>query len=245
MSRRIFLVMVLLTLTVDTHSQSDVCRAADGAHGQNGIIGRPGRPGQKGDRGEPGLMSSKDQLIATKGDPGEPGAPGEPGRIGYIGLQGPPGLAGDPGPKGSKGALADIANEKRPAFSAVNPKVIQNVVVFSQTITNQENTYNQETGKFGCVDPGYYYFTFQVVSSGDLCLYIMVERESQKKTKLLSFCDVNARNQHQVNSGGTVLKLKKNDQVWIETNPEKKRIASPLEVSSVFSGFLLFPPQDS
>ncbi|KAM8927908.1 complement C1q subcomponent subunit A [Pelodytes ibericus] len=235
----------LLLVGVSVSSQSGVCPAQSARDGEKGVPGRPGRPGQRGDRGEPGKTGRKQELTATKGDPGDPGSMGEPGQVGFVGPQGARGIPGEPGPKGSKGAVANMANQNRPAFSAVDPKVNGNLVIFSRTITNQNNVYNTESGHFTCTEAGYYYFTFQVVSSGDLCLYIIKQPEGQGASKLLSFCDINVRNQHQVNSGGSVLKLNKSDKVWIETKAESKKVASQAEVSSVFSGFLLFPQNDA
>ncbi|XP_075439040.1 complement C1q subcomponent subunit A-like [Ascaphus truei] len=244
MARNVWLPTLLLAVVLGmVESQSDVCEAPHGKDGQAGIAGRDGRPGQKGDRGQPGLSGSKTGLVATKGDEGDRGPTGEPGQIGYKGPQGPPGPPGEQGPRGSKGAMANIADQRRPAFSAINPKLSSNMLVFTNTITNQENPYNIDTGKFTCKEPGYYYFTFQVVSSGDLCLYIVAKRGT-KMEKLLGFCDNNSRNQPQVNSGGSVLNLKNSDEVWIETNAQSRKIASTSESSSIFSGFLLFPHQE-
>ncbi|XP_063293117.1 complement C1q subcomponent subunit A [Pelobates fuscus] len=243
MPRHIVLLSVLLLFVFDSiHSQTSVCPAVNG---KNGIPGRAGRPGQKGDRGDPGAMIRGYDFTATKGDPGDPGVTGEPGREGSVGPRGSPGAPGNQGPKGPKGAVANMAIQKRPAFSAEDPKVDKNgkTVVFSKIITNQENMYNKDTGKFTCTEPGYYYFTFQVVGNGDLCLYINTNIPD-KDNPLLSFCDVNSKKFHQVNSGGTVLFLNKGNQVWIETNEKSKNIATGEDISSVFSGFLIFPLKD-
>ncbi|KAM4651312.1 complement C1q subcomponent subunit A-like [Discoglossus pictus] len=246
MSPQIWLPLVLLALVLGlVVSQSDVCRAPDGQHGKPGITGRDGRPGPKGERGQPGLAGSRPGLIATtKGDEGDPGASGEPGATGYIGPQGIPDSPGDQGPRGTKGAMGNIADQKRTAFSAIDANINKDlVVVFSRAITNQENAYNKNTGKFTCKEPGYYYFTFQVVSGGDLCLFIVTKQNGSTK-KLLGFCDNNARSQPQVNSGGTVLNLKVKDEVWIETMAQKRRIATSTEATSIFSGFLLHPERE-
>ncbi|XP_075047804.1 complement C1q subcomponent subunit A [Mixophyes fleayi] len=221
--------------------QSDGCTAAKGLDGHPGRPGRDGRPGQKGDRGDPGAAGRILGLTTSKGDAGDPGATGEPGHIGYKGPEGPLGSLGEQGRKGLKGAMADMKEQHRPVFSATLPKIKDNVLIFSQVITSEGNIYDSSTGKFTCTtEPGHYYFTFQVMSIGDLCLHIYVKRGAEQKKKLLSFCDKNVRNQPQVNSGGTVLNLGLKDQVWIETDATSRRIAGS-EGSSVFSGFLLFP----
>ncbi|XP_073525362.1 complement C1q subcomponent subunit A-like [Phyllobates terribilis] len=176
----------------------------------------------------------------SKGDSGDPGAPGEPGNVGYIGTEGPPGPPGDQGPKGASGAMEDAKAQRRPAFSAVQQKIKDNRLLFTQIITNEANVYDASTGAFSCAEAGYYYFTFQVVSLGDLCLQIWVKKHGEAGRKLLSFCDRNVRNQPQVNSGGSVLNLGLGDQVWIEADAKFRKMAGA-DVSSIFSGFLLYP----
>ncbi|XP_072282812.1 complement C1q subcomponent subunit A-like [Pyxicephalus adspersus] len=183
-------------------------------------------------------------LTITKGDIGDPGAPGEPGSIGYKGPEGPLGPTGELGIPGSKGAMADARNQRRPAFSATFTGFKDNTLLFGQIITNQEAVYDGATGRFICKDPGYYYFTFQVVSAGDLCLHIWSKMGTANARKLLSFCDKNQMGRSQVNSGGTVLNLSTKDQVWIETDAKGRKVADKDSSSSVFSGFLLFPREE-
>uniref|UniRef100_A0A8C0IUC3 Complement C1q A chain n=1 Tax=Chelonoidis abingdonii TaxID=106734 RepID=A0A8C0IUC3_CHEAB len=98
-------------------------------------------------------------------------------------------------------------------------------------------TYNAETGQFTCRVPGVYYFAFQVISSGNLCLSLI-----RNERKELGVCDSNSRGILQVNSGSGVLQLAKNDQVWLESDPRQgNRVYDGTEADSVFSGFLLFP----
>ncbi|KAM4016261.1 complement C1q subcomponent subunit A-like [Anomaloglossus baeobatrachus] len=182
-------------------------------------------------------------VTINKGDSGSSGLPGEPGNVGYIGLEGPAGPPGDQGPKGASGTMEDVKTQRRPAFSAVQPKIKDNRLLFTQTITNEANVYDTSTGAFSCSEAGYYYFTFQVVSLGDLCLQIWVKKHGVSGKKLLSFCDRNIRNQPQVNSGGSVLNLDPGDQVWIEADAKFRKIAGA-DVSSIFSGFLLYPKDE-
>ncbi|CAN2387946.1 Complement C1q subcomponent subunit A [Pristimantis euphronides] len=235
-----FLTFFLLGFPNLTWCESHDCNADKGRDGVNGLQGRDGRPGQKGDRGDPGTPGYSLGPTTSKGDPGEHGAPGEPGNIGYMGPEGPPGPQGDQGQKGAKGAMADTKAQHRPAFSAMQPRLNENRVIFTQIITNEENVYNGNTGEFTCTEAGYYYFTFQVVSLGDLCLQIWMKKNGEAGKKLLSFCDRNVRSQPQVNSGGSVLNLDIGDRVWIETDAKSRRI-SGMENSSGYSGFLLFP----
>ncbi|KFQ13490.1 Complement C1q subcomponent subunit A, partial [Leptosomus discolor] len=217
----------------------DVCRAPDGKDGFPGVPGLNGRPGQKGDVGEPGKSTRTTGMQGPKGDAGEPGPPGIPGNRGYHGIYGPPGVQGPPGPKGEKGRAGNILEHPRPAFSASrrSPPPLGRTVVFDNIITNEERSYSPQTGEFTCRIPGFYYFAYQVVSSGNLCLSITKNSEH-----VVSFCDYNSRNILQVNSGSSVLSLAVGDRVSVSTDPTRdSMIYSGFEADSVFSGFMLFP----
>uniref|UniRef100_A0A6J0VBM7 Complement C1q subcomponent subunit A n=1 Tax=Pogona vitticeps TaxID=103695 RepID=A0A6J0VBM7_9SAUR len=243
MGIRVWLAACVLVLVLETaNPQQSVCQAPNGRDGHPGAPGRDGRPGQKGDVGEPGMAARSTGVRGAKGDPGDPGPPGNPGNQGYRGPDGPPGPPGEPGNKGVKGQSSNIAEQPRTAFSATRkspgPTPNPNVVVFDHIITNQDNRYSTQTGEFTCRHPGYYYFAFQVVSSGNLCLRLM-----HRDATVATFCDENQQNNFQVNSGGSVLKLAEGERVWLESDPKSGNgnIYEGPEVDSVFSGFLLFP----
>lgn len=189
--------------------------------------------------GAPGIRTG---IRGLKGDPGEPGPSGKPGNVGFPGPSGPLGDSGPPGLKGVKGNPGNIRDQPRPAFSAIrqNPPTAGNVVIFDKVLTNQESPYQNRTGRFICAVPGFYYFTFQVISKWDLCLSIMSSSRGQPRNSL-GFCDTNSKGLFQVLSGGTVLQLQRGDEVWIEKDPAKGRIYQGTEVDSIFSGFLIFP----
>ncbi|XP_045842638.1 complement C1q subcomponent subunit A [Meles meles] len=237
-----WLVGCVLAISLASTVTQDVCRAPDGRAGAAGPPGRDGRPGLKGERGEPGAPGMRTGIQGLKGDPGDPGPPGKPGNMGFPGPSGPLGLPGFPGLKGIKGNPGNIKDQPRPAFSAKrrNPPMGGNVVIFDTVITNQEGPYQNHTGRFLCAVPGYYYFTFQVVSKWDICLSIVSSGRDQFR-RSLGFCDTNSKGIFQVVSGGMVLQLQRGDQVWIEKDPAKGRIYQGPEADSVFSGFLIFP----
>ncbi|KAM7324097.1 complement C1q subcomponent subunit A [Alexandromys fortis] len=236
-----WLVACVLAVTLVSTVTQDVCRAPNGKDGAAGNPGRPGRPGLKGERGEPGAPGIRTGIRGLKGDQGEDGLPGKPGNMGFPGPTGPPGSSGPAGPKGVKGNPGNIRDQPRPAFSAIrkNPPTVGNAVIFDQVITNEEGPYQSNTGRFICAVPGFYYFTFQVTSKWDLCLFIKSSYQGQARSSL-GFCDANSKGLFQVISGGTVLQLQRGDQVWIEKDA-KGRIYQGPEVDSIFSGFLIFP----
>ncbi|XP_054857542.1 complement C1q subcomponent subunit A [Eublepharis macularius] len=219
--------------------QENSCSAPNGIDGHPGTPGLNGRPGQKGDIGEPGPSGRSIGARGPKGDPGEPGVPGIPGNQGYRGPDGPEGPPGEEGDRGQKGQVGNVMHEARAAFSASRktPEPNGNVVVFDNIITNQDNCYSGQRGVFTCKDPGYYYFTFQVVSSGNLCLSLV-----HRDTKVATFCDDNRDGLMQVNSGGSVLKLARGDAVFLQGDPVAgNKVYDGTDADSVFSGFLLFP----
>nr|XP_003230642.1 PREDICTED: complement C1q subcomponent subunit A [Anolis carolinensis] len=240
-----WLSVCLLILILDVVTpQGTTCQAPNGRDGHPGAPGRDGRPGQKGDVGEPGMAARSTGVRGLKGDPGVPGPPGKPGNQGYPGPDGPAGPAGETGSKGVKGQVSNVQDQSRTAFSATrknpDPTPNANAVVFNNVLTNQDNRYSALTGEFTCKDPGYYYFSFQVVSSGSLCLRLM-----HKGAVVATFCDENNHRVHQVNSGSSVLKLAEGERVWLERDPEdgSSNIYDGPDADSVFSGFLLFPSE--
>lgn len=162
--------------------------------------------------------------------------------MGFPGPSGPLGNVGPQGQKGLKGNPGNIRDQPRPAFSAIrqNPVTLGNVVIFDKVLTNEESPYQNHTGHFICAVPGFYYFTFQVISMWDLCLSIKSSSRGQPRNSL-GFCNTNSRGLFQVLAGGTVLQLQRGDEVWIEKDPSKGRIYQGTEVDSIFSGFLIFP----
>ncbi|XP_068018923.1 complement C1q subcomponent subunit A [Melanerpes formicivorus] len=218
--------------------QDGVCRAPDGKDGLPGAPGLDGRPGLKGDVGEPGKSVRSTGVRGPRGDAGEPGAPGQPGVRGLPGLPGSPGAPGPRGLPGLKGQAGDAMDHPRPAFSASrrSPPAAGRTVVFDNIITNEESHYSPRSGEFTCRLPGIYYFAYQVVSVGDLCLSITKNGEP-----VASFCDDNSRSLRQVNSGSAVLSLAAGDRISISTDPARSAIYSGSEADSVFSGFMLSP----
>ncbi|KAI1903784.1 hypothetical protein AGOR_G00030780 [Albula goreensis] len=200
--------------------------------------GRDGRDGEKGEKGEPGIPVARG-LVPQKGEKGEQGAqgpPGKAGRTGNKGSPGPPGVMGVPGDKGSGGVYK---TEQQSAFSVTRrtmAKPSPNApIVFSHAITNLNGHFNIKTGKFLCRIPGSYYFVYHASSDDSLCMSLMRDGDI-----MASFCDHLNANTYQVSSGGVAIYLKKNQEVWLETN-DYNGIIGVEGKQSVFSGFLLYP----
>ncbi|XP_014349186.1 complement C1q subcomponent subunit A-like [Latimeria chalumnae] len=232
--------VLFLSLQTRVLIAEDVCQAPSGKDGHPGIAGRNGRNGEKGERGEPGLPGRSMGVRGAKGDPGDMGVSGDPGLEGYIGPPGPLGPPGDLGLKGDKGSPLRNIEEPRPAFSAArnegNYPDAGTPIVFNRVITNEGGYYKEDNGTFICLVEGYYYFTFTLISNGNLCAKLMLNKDSK-----VGFCDDNSRGNIQVNTGGTVLKLHEYDTVWVESDQENNKLYSKKDVESIFTGFMLFP----
>ncbi|XP_072296110.1 complement C1q subcomponent subunit C-like [Eucyclogobius newberryi] len=224
--------VVLLCLSVAVLSAQDSCPAAPGMPGIPGLPGRDGRDGPKGDKGEPasGLMASKKGRV---GEPGSEGAMGKRGVSGEPGGKGELGTAGEPGEKGEPGESGVV---ERAAFSVVR---INNdypdrtsIIRFTKIITNLNDDYDTQTGRFRCRVPGTYFFVYHASMDTNLCVKMKLG-----DTVLASFCD-HRRKPKQVTSGGLAVYMSRGQEVFLETSDYRGMRGNP-KAYSVFTGFLL------
>ncbi|XP_064861140.1 LOW QUALITY PROTEIN: complement C1q subcomponent subunit C-like, partial [Oncorhynchus nerka] len=169
------------------------------------------------------------------GEPGVKGAVGKLGRSGVRGDKGSPGSEdpGEPGESGSAGSLFHSAFSV--ARGTAQPPEKASPIRFTSVITDVNNDYNTETGRFRCRVPGTYYFVYHASSEERLCLVFKLDG-----TSLASFCDLKyGSTKRQVSSGGLATYLKKDQEVWLETNDYNGMTGKP-EGNSLFSGFLLY-----
>lgn len=245
------LVLMGVALLLAT-GQCDVsCRGTDGQAGINGARGRDGRRGEKGPKGEPADMANSlvdaSSLLILRGEKGNRGAQGPMGPKGFqgdVGTVGRPGQPGPPGPDGRFGRGQQSSAQRRSAFSVIrtsrNYPPYDKVVTYQQTVVNEPQDFNINTGVFTCSVPGVYYFTFHSVAKVNMCLRIVSEALENRK---LGFCNYNNRNLEQVLSGGVVLELTAGQKVWLESfrEPQAANLAGDQnEKQIIFNGFLLF-----
>ncbi|XP_068197622.1 complement C1q subcomponent subunit C-like [Antennarius striatus] len=208
-----------------------------GIPGIPGMPGRDGREGEKGEKGQPGavLHGGLDLQKGEKGAPGmmgyagKRGQNGEPGKSGSSGIAGPPGQPGDPGAVGV---------QLKAAFSVARgthefPQKAS-IIRFTKVITNINDDYDTESGRFRCRVPGAYYFVFHASLGNKLCVLMKLDQ-----TLIASFCDHRYRRQ-QVTSGGLAVYLSRNQEVWMETK-DYRGMRGQQNGHSIFSGFLLHP----
>ncbi|XP_053315425.1 adiponectin-like [Spea bombifrons] len=198
---------------------------APGYPGHNGLPGRDGRDGKNGE----------------KGDTGEPGAEGQKGDVGKEGPPGPQGPAGPKGPPGNKGESSFV---HRSAFSmGLTGKVpLPNVPIrFTKVFYNEQSHYDDTTGKFRCVIPGLYQFSYH------LTVYvkdIKVGLFRNNKPVMFTFDQYQSNNVDQA-SGSVLLQLKVGDEIWLQIYGDENfaGVYGDNLNDSTFSGILLYADQ--
>uniref|UniRef100_A0A3Q1HVK7 C1q and TNF related 2 n=1 Tax=Anabas testudineus TaxID=64144 RepID=A0A3Q1HVK7_ANATE len=243
---------------ITIHSSQLVC-SLPGPAGPAGIPGAPGSPGAMGPMGPPGKdgPDGKDGEKGERGDRGDSGRTGNPGKPGVKGRQGVIGKAGPRGLKGQRGAgdLGDMGEQGAPggcncgsaARSAFSVAVTKSYpkermpIRFSRILLNEGSHYNASSGKFVCVIPGVYYFTYDITLANKH-LAIGLVHNGQYKIKTF---DANTGN-HDVASGSTVLHLQQSDQVWLQIfySEQNGLFFDPFWTDSTFTGFLIYADQD-
>ncbi|XP_075952068.1 complement C1q subcomponent subunit C-like [Anarhichas minor] len=238
MLRHCFLVIgALLSLATPLLLAVDTCQTT-GMHGMPGIPGLPGRDGrdgQKGDKGQIGAVRHGG-LGPQKGEKGEMGPMGFPGKRGQSGKSGEPGVPGIGGPPGEPGEPGTVGVQQQAAFSVArgtnNYPDKSSVIRFTKVITNINNDYNTETGRFRCRVPGTYYFVYHASLDERLCVLMKLDG-----MQLAAFCD-HRRVRRQVTSGSLAVYLSRDQEVWLETKDYRGMRGKP-EGYSIFSGFLV------
>lgn len=112
---------------------------------------------------------------------------------------------------------------------------------FKRILLNEGNHYNATTGKFVCSVPGVYYFTYDITLANKH-LAIGLVHNGQYKIKTF---DANTGN-HDVASGSTVLRLERQDQVWLQIfySEQNGLFYDPFWTDSLFTGFLIYADQE-
>ncbi|KAI4899932.1 hypothetical protein NFI96_001457 [Prochilodus magdalenae] len=197
-----------------------------GTPGHSGYPGRDGRDGRDGPRGEKGVR-------------GDPGDKGEPGETGHVGATGPRGFPGTPGLKGARG---ESALSYHSAFSVGLTNMVPSTNVpirFNKFFYNEHHHYDDLSGKFRCMLPGVYFFTYHLtVYTKD----VKVSLYKNDKTVMFTYDQYVERNVDQA-SGSVVLRLKAGDEVWLQVYGEENvgGVYADNNNDSTFSGFLLYP----
>ncbi|KAG1962566.1 complement C1q tumor necrosis factor-related protein 2-like isoform X2 [Pimephales promelas] len=230
-----------------------------GTAGPSGSVGKMGMPGVDGQDGKDGDRGEKGET-GEQGRTGNPGKHGQPGRPGLVGKAGPrglkgvrgapgvsgvPGIKGEVGNKGETGAPGgcDCGTEARSAFSVAVTKSYpkeRTPIRFNRILMNEGGHYNATSGKFNCVIPGVYYFTYDITLANK---HLAIGLVHNGQYKIRTF-DANTGN-YDVASGSTILRLQKGDQVWLQIfySEQNGLFFDPFWTDSLFTGFLIFADQ--
>ncbi|MEE6482520.1 hypothetical protein FKM82_013262 [Ascaphus truei] len=230
--------LILLALVSLVGCETCPCTSATpGLPGIPGTPGKDGRDGYKGVQGEPGIPAALRSHV-LKGEKGVIGVPGPTGKNGPKGPHGPEGEKGELGLKGEHGTPGDHKRQYQSAFTVARMTAEypakNSPIIFTREITNDHKDYNVATGRFTCRIAGLYYFTYHVSQAYNLCVSLLVNNEIKA-----NFCD-HMSNKIQVTSGGVLVQLTKDQQVWLAVNDYNGLIGIENN-DSVFSGFLIFP----
>ncbi|XP_070294629.1 complement C1q tumor necrosis factor-related protein 2 isoform X2 [Salvelinus sp. IW2-2015] len=169
-----------------------------------------------------------------------PGAPGSQGTMGPMVTPGKDGLDGEDGEKGRVVTEVSRDGEKGRVVTESYPKE-RLPIRFKRILLNEGNHYNATTGKFVCSVPGVYYFTYDITLANKH-LAIGLVHNGQYKIKTF---DANTGN-NDVASGSTVLRLERQDQVWLQIfySEQNGLFYDPFWTDSLFTGFLIYADQE-
>ncbi|MGH0170579.1 UNVERIFIED_CONTAM: hypothetical protein FKN15_059471 [Acipenser sinensis] len=204
--------------------------------------GQPGIPGSPGVHGTPGLpgRDGRDGRDAAPGEKGAQGESGEPGMSGPRGDRGDPGQLGE---KGEKGQAGECAVAPKSAFSAKLsesrglPTNVDEALRFDTVLLNEQGHYDTETGRFTCRVPGVYYFAVHATVYR-ASLQFDVVKNNQVEASFFQYYG-NWPKPASL-TGGALLHLVPNDQVWIRVGiGEYSGFYSSAKTDSSFSGFLV------
>ncbi|KAI5098650.1 otolin-1-like, partial [Silurus meridionalis] len=212
-----------------------------GLKGDPGLDGTPGTPGLPGYKGEPGKEAN---CSCKDGQKGEVGPVGSKGTKGELGPRGSQGLAGNTGPNGEPGemGLMGIPGPCSPAIQSAFSAALRSAypaanqpIAFGRIIYNLQQHYNPITGVYTAPVNGTYAFSFHVTTS-TRTLKVGLFWNFQPIVKSTQALELGSASQK------VVLHLTLGDQVWLQVKDNfNNGMFTSSEVSSTFSGFLLYP----
>ncbi|XP_068167965.1 eosinophil peroxidase-like [Antennarius striatus] len=159
---------------------------------------------------------------------GPQGPPGMQGPQGPPGIQGPQGPAGIPGPQGPPGYMAKVAFAVRLGNDfpdAGRP------LIFRQVLSNDQDSYDTNTGYFTCPISGVYEFQFHCTANkfalklSLMCNYtVIMESFTSRQNNFIT------------SSGSVIYNIKVGDRVWLMADHGSNGLTS----DSYFTGHLLY-----
>ncbi|XP_062857388.1 complement C1q-like protein 4 [Trichomycterus rosablanca] len=155
---------------------------------------------------------------------------------GSPGPAGPPGKAGPPGPPGPKGQ-GSLARGPVAFYAALKEDFRKDdVLKFTNVITNLGNHYDSLTGTFTCQSAGVYHFSFNIVKTG---VSLRADLVVNNDKVVASAVAVDALHTDTA-SNSAVVQLGSGDRVNVRLIKSDSTLKDTQNLFSTFSGYLLY-----
>ncbi|XP_076873097.1 complement C1q like 1 [Brachyhypopomus gauderio] len=155
---------------------------------------------------------------------------------GPPGPAGPPGKAGPPGLPGTKGE-GSITKGGAAFYASLREEFAKDdVLKFTNVVTNVGSRYSSSTGTFTCLSDGVYHFSYHIVKTG---LSLRADLVLNDHKIVATAVAVDALHTDTA-SNSAVLKLKAGDRVYVRLNKSDSTLKDLKDLFSTFSGYLLY-----
>merc|ERR1712212_165740 len=108
-------------------------------------------------------------------------------------------------------------------------------VKYDTIYTNVGGAYDSSTGIFTCPTPGLYVFQFHALSHSNSNMWLELHHNYNYVSSIWGHVD----NDYSAGGNSVILRLAKNDQVYILTADKTDLYGQPAEVYGTFSGYLI------
>ncbi|XP_072552426.1 complement C1q-like protein 3 [Salminus brasiliensis] len=154
---------------------------------------------------------------------------------GAPGPMGPPGKAGPPGPQGPKGE--DSLTRGAVAFYAALKEDFSkdDVLKFTNVVTNLGGRYDSSTGIFTCRSAGVYHFSYHILKTG-----VSLRAELVHNDKVVASAVAVDALHTDTASNSAVLQLSSGDRVFVRLSKSDSTLKDSTNLFSTFSGHLLY-----
>merc|ERR1711879_38857 len=135
--------------------------------------------------------------------------------------------------------LGMAQTQQEVAFSAGLTKheylAANQIVVYRTIFTNIGGGYDSNTGKFKCPVSGLYVFQFHALSHSGSNMWLELHHNYNYVASIYGHVD----NDYASGGNSVILKLSKNDEVYITTTDVTDLYGQPTEIYGTFSGYLI------
>lgn len=143
---------------------------------------------------------------------------------------GPKGEKGEPGTVGPSGSMQQVQKSAFSVNFTTNSLKPNRPTQCASEIYNGQSHFSCQTGKFTCQISGVYQFSYYCASRNQVAVFLKKNGITVIASKDFDRSSINNL------SGGAILQLAVNDNVWIEVDPTLRGVVN----SCYFQGHLLF-----